>query len=61
MKSPLRTEVTAIAPSTLLKLDEARFRKLLDRSPALRQVVRDGALKRGIDPDGLDMKSAPNM
>lgn len=54
MRNPLRTEVRAIAPSTLLKLDESRFRKLLARSPALRQVVRDGAIKRGIDPEQLE-------
>ena len=55
-KTPLRTEVKAIAPSTLLKLDEMRFRRLLDRSPALRHVVREGAKKRGIDPDSLLVK-----
>ena len=55
MKNPLRTEVKAIVPSTLLKLDEERFRKLLKRSPALRQVVRDAAVKRGVDPDALDV------
>ena len=48
-----RAEVCAIAPSTLLVLDEARFRRLLGRSAALQEAVRAGAEKRGIDPDDL--------
>jgi CPA1 family monovalent cation:H+ antiporter len=50
---PRRTEARAIAPSTLLELDEARFRRLLARSPALQQAVLASAVKHGIDPDGL--------
>jgi len=53
MKKTLRTEVRAIAPSTLLVLDEARFRRLLGRSEALQLAVRASAMKRGIDPDTL--------
>ncbi|MEE4117946.1 MAG: cation:proton antiporter [Paracoccaceae bacterium] len=44
-----RADVRAIAPSTLLVLDEARFRRLLGRSPALRAAVRDSAATRGVD------------
>ena len=40
-----RAEVRAIAPSTLLVLDEARFRRLLGRSAALQEAVRAGAGK----------------
>jgi CPA1 family monovalent cation:H+ antiporter len=45
--------VRAIAPTTLLVLDEARFRRLLDRSAALQDAVRESAEKRGVDPDHL--------
>jgi monovalent cation:H+ antiporter, CPA1 family len=45
-----RADVRAIAPTTLLVLDEERFRRLLERSQALREVVRTSAEKRGIDP-----------
>ncbi|MGR3571433.1 cation:proton antiporter [Brevirhabdus sp.] len=51
-KSP-RAEANAIAPTTLLVLDEERFRRLLDRSRALREAVRASAEKRGIDPSSL--------
>jgi CPA1 family monovalent cation:H+ antiporter len=51
--------VRAIAPSTLLVLDEARFRRLLGRSPALRAAVRDSAATRGVDlGDILDSPAA---
>jgi CPA1 family monovalent cation:H+ antiporter len=53
MKRARRAEVRAIAPSTLLVLDEVRFRRLLDRSPALQEAVRASAEKRGIDPAHL--------
>ena len=53
MKTARRTEVRAIAPSTLLVLDEPRFRRLLKRSAALRDAVRDSAEKRGIKPEDL--------
>ncbi len=48
-----RAEVRAIAPSTLLMLDEARFRRLLSKSEALRDAVRKSAEKRGFDADVL--------
>ncbi|WP_136634763.1 cation:proton antiporter [Pseudooceanicola onchidii] len=48
-----RADVRAITPTTLLVLDEDRFRKLLDRSRALREAVRASAAKRGIDPAEL--------
>ncbi|MCU4653442.1 cation:proton antiporter [Roseibacterium sp. SDUM158016] len=48
-----RAEVHAIAPSTLLVLDEARFRRLLDRSKTLREAVRASAEKRGISSDQI--------
>ncbi|MFW5641807.1 MAG: cation:proton antiporter [Roseicyclus sp.] len=48
MRRPRRVEVRAIAPSTLLELDEKRFRRLLDRSETLRDAVRASAEKRGI-------------
>ena len=45
-----RAEARAIAPSTLLVLDEDRFRHLVARSAALRAAVRASAERRGIDP-----------
>lgn len=48
LQKPRRTEVRAIAPSTFLVLDDMRFRRLLRRSDALRQAVRDSARKRSI-------------
>ena len=53
MTKARRAEVRAIAPSTLLVLDEARFRRLLDRSQALQVAVRASAEKRGIEPEVL--------
>ncbi|WP_417490152.1 cation:proton antiporter [Maricaulis sp.] len=50
MQKPRRAEARAIAPSTLLTLDEERFRQLLDGSETLRMAVRASAEKRGIDP-----------
>ena len=51
-----RAEARVIAPSTLLVLDEERFRALLARSPKLQEAVRKSALQRGFDPD-LVLKS----
>lgn len=48
-----RTEVRTIAPSTLLELDEQRFRGLLRRSPALQEAVRASAERRGIAAETL--------
>jgi len=42
-----------IGPSTILVLDEPRFRRLLKRSHAMRESVRASALKRGIDPSAV--------
>ncbi len=53
-----QAEVRAIAPSTLLVLDEARFRRLLARSETLRDAVRASAARRGIDPADL-FEAAP--
>ncbi|MFB9151458.1 cation:proton antiporter [Roseovarius ramblicola] len=53
MRKTRVAEARAIAPSTLLVLDEARFRRLLQRSAALREAVRQSAGKRGIDPEAL--------
>jgi len=53
MNRPRRNEVRAIAPSTLLVLDEERFRRLLDRSSAVRDAVEASAKKRGISPESL--------
>ncbi|MGB3242934.1 MAG: cation:proton antiporter [Sulfitobacter sp.] len=55
-KNTPRSEVRAIAPSTLLVLDVARFRSLLTRSEALQKAVRTSAEKRGIDPEKLLME-----
>lgn len=48
-----RADVRAIAPTTLLVLDEERFRKLIERSQVFREAVRASAQARGIDPTGL--------
>lgn len=48
-----RADVRAIAPTTLLVLDETGFRRLLGRSRALRRAVRASAEKRGLDPADL--------
>ncbi|MBC7165137.1 MAG: cation:proton antiporter [Roseovarius sp.] len=53
MRNPRRAEARAIAPSTILVLDETRFRRLLRRSAALREAVRKSAERRGIDPGAL--------
>ncbi len=52
-KKARRTQVRAIAPSTLLVLDAERFRRLLSRSRALQGAIRASAKQRGIDPDAL--------
>lgn len=41
--------VRTIAPTTLLLLDEQRFRRLLEKSKPLQDAVRASAEKRGID------------
>ncbi|KEO60324.1 cation:proton antiporter [Thioclava indica] len=57
MKKARRNEVRTIAPSTLLVLDEARFRRLLNRSKALQEAVRASAQKRGIVLSALSEKN----
>jgi CPA1 family monovalent cation:H+ antiporter len=44
----LRSEARALTHCTLLALDETRFLRLLDASPALRAAVEESAAKRGI-------------
>ncbi|WP_109666071.1 cation:proton antiporter [Roseicyclus mahoneyensis] len=53
LKKARRAEVRAIAPSTLLVLDEARFRRLLSRSETLQTAVLASAEKRGISTEAL--------
>ncbi len=52
-KNTRRAEVRAIAPTTLLVLDVARFQSLLKRSAALQKAVRSSAEQRGLNPDVL--------
>jgi CPA1 family monovalent cation:H+ antiporter len=58
MSRARRAEVRAIAPSTLLVLDEKRFRRLLDTSETLRDAVRASAEKRGIPPEQVLLREA---
>jgi CPA1 family monovalent cation:H+ antiporter len=53
MSRARRAQVRAIAPSTLLVLDERRFRRLLDRSEKLRNAVRASAEQRGVPAEQL--------
>ncbi|MFN3210148.1 MAG: cation:proton antiporter [Roseovarius sp.] len=53
LKMPRRAEVRAMTPTTLMVLDEARFRRLLNRSAAMQAAVRTSAEKRGIETEGL--------
>lgn len=53
-----RTQVIAISHSTLLVLDETRFRRLLARNAAVRDAVRRSAERRGLDVDLLEMTQA---
>jgi CPA1 family monovalent cation:H+ antiporter len=48
MQKPRRTGAVAISSSTLLVLDEARFRRLLKRSAGLQEAVRQSAKARGV-------------
>lgn len=56
MRRPQRVEVRAIAPTTLLVLDEDRFLRLLKRSKVIQQAFFDSARKRGITPEQLSPK-----
>ncbi|MGR3545671.1 MAG: cation:proton antiporter domain-containing protein [Roseovarius sp.] len=53
MQKPRRTAATAISSSTLLVLDEARFRRLLRRSAGLQEAVRQSAKARGVKTDAF--------
>lgn len=48
-----RTQVTAISHSTLLVLDEARFRRMPDRNQTLRTAVLESTKTRGIGVSAL--------
>lgn len=50
-----RAQVTAISHTTLLVLDESRFRRLLKRSQNLRDAVVKSAEKRGLDVASLQL------
>ncbi|MFP3920577.1 MAG: cation:proton antiporter [Dichotomicrobium sp.] len=50
-----RTQVTAISHSTLLVLDELRFRRLLERSATLRAAVQDSAQSYGLATGALGL------
>ena len=58
MSRARRAEVRAIAPSTLLVLDEKRFKRLLDGSQTLRDAVRASAEKRGIPEEQVLPKAS---
>jgi CPA1 family monovalent cation:H+ antiporter len=58
-RRPQRADVRAIAPCTLLVLDQDRFRRLLARSPALQAAVRASAEKRGLDPAKIPPTKIP--
>lgn len=47
-RRPRRAQVTAITPTSLLELDETGFRRVLKRSKALRQAVRDSMSPRAL-------------
>lgn len=46
-RRPRRSRAKAISSSTLLSLDEARFTRLLKRSPELRAMVDEGGRQKG--------------
>jgi monovalent cation:H+ antiporter, CPA1 family len=48
-----RTRVRAISHSTLLMLDENRFRRLVDRNETVRAAVKKSAERQGVDADIL--------
>jgi len=56
MRRRQRAEVRAIAPSTLLVLDEARFLRLLKRSKAIQAAVYASAVRRGIPIEQLSVE-----
>ncbi len=50
-----RSQATAISHTTLLVLDEIRFRRLLKRNQGLRSAVIESAQKRGLDVAALQI------
>ncbi|MCC5958326.1 MAG: hypothetical protein JJU08_03190 [Rhodobacteraceae bacterium] len=50
-----RTQATALSHSTLLILDEVRFRRLLKRNKTIREAVRESAKQRGLKTELLSM------
>ena len=50
-----RTQATSISHTTLLVLDEARFRRLLKRNDKLRAAVIESARRRGLDAATLQL------
>ena len=50
-----RTQATAISHTTLLVLDEVRFRRLLKRNQDVRSAVLESAEKRGLDAAALQL------
>jgi len=58
MRKTRAAQVTSIAYSTLLALDEARFRDLLGRNRELREAVMESARLRGVE---LDMGLLPPL
>lgn len=53
MNKPRRSEVTAITPTTLLELKETAFRRVLKRSRALRDAVRESVANRAIAEEAM--------
>ena len=54
-RKPRRAEVRAITPSSLLVLDEEAFRRILKRSAALRQAVRDSVSNKALAEEVLGL------
>jgi monovalent cation:H+ antiporter, CPA1 family len=54
-RQALKTQVVAISHTTLLVLDEARFRRLLKRNQKLRAAVVQSAEQRGVDLTALEL------
>ncbi len=61
-KRARRTEAKAITHTMLRGLDDRSFRRLLERSPAVREAVRAAAAKRGLTLDVIEeyFAKAPN-
>jgi CPA1 family monovalent cation:H+ antiporter len=57
-RKPRRAEVIAITPTSLLELDEVGFRRILKRSAALRQAVRDSVAGK---PHEMEVMRLPEL